>query len=1427
VKRSNCATGWLLFASVFIGALSAACGGGGGSSGKGGQSGLGGVSGKGGAGGSVGNQPTGGAGGLVGEPPKTEVRLVVGPPVIALMEGSSETGMLSIALDKAYSKPITVSIVSANSNVATAIPDTVTFPELTTSPQVVHVVAPIDDDTVPNSTTLTVFSAETGGTTVTVNVDDPDNQLLIATPDRLSMTEGRTELVSFRLWKKPASAVVVTLTSSATTKLTVSPASLTFTAANYSVPQSVSLIAQQDEDAMAENVTIKASATGNIKDVPVPVEIFDDDAVNLDISPSSVSLIEPGGEPGTFKVSLTRAPAADLTVSVVSAKTNKVTVTPANLAFTAANFSTPQTVTVAAVNDDDGVDENVSVTLSSPGVTSRDVTVAVDDQDSQSVKVLPTSVFATEGGMATFTVALALKPNGATAVNVFSQNTNKLKVSPPILNFDATDFMVPKTVTIQAEEDDDLVEDNVTVTLLGSGTSMNVNVPVKITDNDTQSLMLIPAGGGTSLVLQETRAGAGAKSTSPVGVRLAYRPSDVVTIAFVSSNPAKLGFSPASVTFVPSDFATPKTVTLTAEHDGDMLDDRVTFTAQSSGLPDAKLDVTILDVDVQNLDLSGNPATLNVTEHSLPTPGTSMAPLTVKLNVQPQAAVTVNFMSSDPNKVASPAPCMIAGGPTSTAYLTGCTVQVTPVADDDGRDESATITISAVVDGVPFVRTVPVAVDDTDTQALVISTSDLQPKIAEGGTGTFTVGLNLNPVVPVTISLYANDPLHFSVPSTLTFTSAMPQTVTVTSLNDDDMANYDSIITIDGSGAGIAAGAGVAVTKTVAVHEMNGDIQGIVITPSPLAILERTSAQIGVRLAYRPTGTEMVSLTSMDTSRLTLGATMLSFDGTDYASNKYVNVTSLPDNDMASNAVTVAGAAMPSGATVNETVNITDTDVLNLVVNSVAPSAAIPEEDTTTPYTFTVGLTVTPTNPVSVTAMSSMNSTVMTTYVSGGTGSGTCQLSAMSDLCKFRLLAQPDANAQSESVLITVAGTTTPTSPAPQSFTVTTTDNDAQSIKIVNQPAMTIHESPFQMGVLVPGSDRTTFTVTLGAQPAVMTDVVVGVLTSASEAISVYFTDPTAMPPVGPPATLPSAPALMTTVRFLPNEWTSTAASSGPTKTVTIVGFKDKDLLSDPFSIQLQGPPALAVPPQFLSITEIDDDTQGIEVRKLSDCAMNPLGPVYVDDPMNPIGTLQEGVNAPLVICVNLKYQPLSNTVVDIATSPSILNSSLSSVSFSTSDYSTPKMVSFKADNDPDAAAEQGVINLSSSGFAAVRSLTIPITDDAPTFTFDGMVPGYSKNIQTNTTDTVAVGFGQDPGSSANIQVTCTAASAPVSLATGASSFGLTTTFHLMGGPGNNWNAGKTVNVKVASGVTMNTPVVVTCSASGVTTGTFTVNATP
>ena len=106
---------------------------------------------------------------------------------------------------------------------------------------------------------------------------------------------------------------------------------------------------------------------------------------------------------------LATEPSADVTVTVTGHAGSDLTLDKASLTFTASTWGTAQTVTVTAVEDDDAVDDEVTLAHTASGgdygSVTEDLPVTVDDDDTAGLVVAPDAVTVAEGGSASYTVS--------------------------------------------------------------------------------------------------------------------------------------------------------------------------------------------------------------------------------------------------------------------------------------------------------------------------------------------------------------------------------------------------------------------------------------------------------------------------------------------------------------------------------------------------------------------------------------------------------------------------------------------------------------------------------------------------------------------------------------------------------------------------------------------------------------------------------------------------------------------------------------------------------------------------------------------------------------------------------------------------------------------------------------------------------------
>ena len=248
-----------------------------------------------------------------------------------------------------------------------------------------------------------------------VTIVDDDDPIELDVKTFLDTTESSDPGLEIRLKSEIGSDVIVNMVSSDTGAFTVSPASFTFKARNWSRNQELDIIPVQDADTNDEMVmlTLSGATSGSnpVVEVTVEVVILDDDLL-LTLPESPVAVNE--GEAATFEVALASAPGRERIVILESADPEAVTVHPGWLVFSTTDWATAQTVTVTGVADGDELDEQVTITLWGAGVKTGMVTVDVTDDDFPSVKVSRMTLTVTEEDTTgnTYTVVLGTQADG-------------------------------------------------------------------------------------------------------------------------------------------------------------------------------------------------------------------------------------------------------------------------------------------------------------------------------------------------------------------------------------------------------------------------------------------------------------------------------------------------------------------------------------------------------------------------------------------------------------------------------------------------------------------------------------------------------------------------------------------------------------------------------------------------------------------------------------------------------------------------------------------------------------------------------------------------------------------------------------------------------------------------------------------------------
>ena len=372
------------------------------------------------------------------------------------------TATFTIVLNSQPTADVTIGVSSNDATEGTVSAASVTFTSANwNTPQTITVTGvsdAIDDGDVAYS--IVTAEAASGdpnydrldASNVSVTNTDDDTAGIIVTPTSGLITSeigGETPTFTVVLTSQPTANVVINLSSSDTTEGIVSPVSLTFTSANWNMPQTVTLHGVNDvvDDGDIPYTIVTAPATSgdpvysgmNASDVSATN--IDSDVAGFFVNPiSGLTTTEAGGR-AHFTVVLNTQPSADVTIALSSSNPSEGTVSPASLTFTSDNWNIPQTVDVTGVNDpfDDGDIGYTIVTAAAisadpgyNGLNPFDVTVLNVDNDTAGITVSPTFGLTTteSGGTATFTIVLNSQPTADVTIGLSSSNTSEGTVSP-------------------------------------------------------------------------------------------------------------------------------------------------------------------------------------------------------------------------------------------------------------------------------------------------------------------------------------------------------------------------------------------------------------------------------------------------------------------------------------------------------------------------------------------------------------------------------------------------------------------------------------------------------------------------------------------------------------------------------------------------------------------------------------------------------------------------------------------------------------------------------------------------------------------------------------------------------------------------------------------------------------------------------------
>ncbi|WP_339917429.1 HYR domain-containing protein, partial [Yeosuana marina] len=701
------------------------------------------------------------------------------------------------------------------------------------------------------TTTVTYIAYDEAGNTETCNftitVNALANNTIIVSETDITTSEDLTsDTFTVVLPFAPTGTVVFDVVSSDTTEATVNKSQLTFNASNWDTPQVVTVTGVNDdvddddisyivELTTNQGLTDDLSGYENVDPADVNAINQDNDTAGVTVSSISGPTTEAGGT-ATFTVVLDTEPTEDVTITLSSDDTTESdTFGPTTLTFTAANWNTPQTVTVTG-KDDDIVDGNVTYNIVTSNASSTDpkydglvvddVSIVNNDNDTTGFIVTPTTLTTSEAGTsATFTIVLTSKPGTdldltqEVVVDVASSNTNEGTVDLSQLTFTSANWDTPQTITVTGV-DESIVDGTIAYTIentvnAASTTDPNydplnpADVAVNNTDNDAAFVSI------DSVTQVETNTG-----TTNFVFTITHSGDEVAGgygVSFYTSN----GSAKAPTDFTGSggtrNFTTGtigETQTITIAVNGDTAVERnETFSVVLNTVIAPGKNITIIPAGKTGIGTITNDdnATLSIADESIVEgdSGTKTLTFTVTLDREVEDGLSIDYTTADATATTANSDYVATSGTLVFIGTEGETKTIAVTINGDEiveLDETFLVNLSNIVP----VSAPGVAISFADDSAVGTITNDDSAVISIAGftvneataTANFTITMDKSVQSAFTIDFATSDDSALSgsdytgITSTLNFggANALTQTVSIPITNDTFVEPSEDLI---------------------------------------------------------------------------------------------------------------------------------------------------------------------------------------------------------------------------------------------------------------------------------------------------------------------------------------------------------------------------------------------------------------------------------------------------------------------------------------------------------------------------------------------------------------------------------------------------------------------------------------------------------
>jgi len=283
--------------------------------------------------------------------------------------------------------------------------------------------------------------------------------------------QGAGASFQLRLTSEPEAPVSFALAVSEPGEAQVEPAALTFTAQDWSSPQTIQVTGLDDpvdDDDRPYSLIIQPATSDDphyqgLDPDDAALINRDDDTAGFVIGPAQGPTREAGGM-SSFSLRLASRPLAPVRLALASSAPSEGLVSPAVALIQPEAWDLPQSVQVQGVGDyiDDGnrafrvlTGPSVSDDPKYAGLDPPDVTFTNLDDDQAGIQVAPTQVTTSEaGGAALFSVSLTSQPLASVRIALDSSDPGEAVPSPDMLVIEPAQWAQPQVVSVWGMDDD-------------------------------------------------------------------------------------------------------------------------------------------------------------------------------------------------------------------------------------------------------------------------------------------------------------------------------------------------------------------------------------------------------------------------------------------------------------------------------------------------------------------------------------------------------------------------------------------------------------------------------------------------------------------------------------------------------------------------------------------------------------------------------------------------------------------------------------------------------------------------------------------------------------------------------------------------------------------------------------------------------------